>query len=165
MMSFIPYHTPTAITHCRLNRLSHTIDWKSPMSILGMSGYEIYIFLEKMAKLFANGGDPDSAASDLGLHSLPLLGVSRLQWVKGNGYTFKRQPFCNCFCLFWKGVYSKSKDLVLMEEMLPRVDLFSEVPCTGNQTNWKLKFVSLVKWWQIYQVLCIFIQIPWVRTA
>ena len=37
--------------------------------------------------VFANSGDPDqmqrSAASDLGLHSLPinLLGVSRLQWV------------------------------------------------------------------------------------
>ena len=40
-----------------------------------------------MAKLFANSGDPDqtprSAASDLGLHCLPitLLWVSRLQWV------------------------------------------------------------------------------------
>ena len=41
-----------------------------------------------MAKLFVNSGDPDqtprSAASDLGLHCLPitLLRVSRLQWVK-----------------------------------------------------------------------------------
>ena len=41
-----------------------------------------------MAKLFANSGDPDqmpcSAASDLGLHCLPitLLRVFRLQWVK-----------------------------------------------------------------------------------
>ena len=41
-----------------------------------------------MVVLFANSGDPDqmphSAASDLGLHYLPitLLGVSRLQWVK-----------------------------------------------------------------------------------
>ena len=41
-----------------------------------------------MTKLFANSGDPDqtprSAASDLGLHYLPitLLGVSSLQWVK-----------------------------------------------------------------------------------
>ena len=40
-----------------------------------------------MAKLFANSGDPDqtqrSAASDLGLHCLPitLLWVSRLQCV------------------------------------------------------------------------------------
>ena len=40
-----------------------------------------------MSKLFANSEDPDqtphSAASDLGLHCLPitLLGVSRLQWV------------------------------------------------------------------------------------
>ena len=41
-----------------------------------------------MAKLFANSGDPDqtprSAASDLGLHCLPitLLGVSQIQLVK-----------------------------------------------------------------------------------
>ena len=40
-----------------------------------------------MAKLFANSGDPDqtphAAASDQGLHCLPIthLGVSRLQWV------------------------------------------------------------------------------------
>ena len=40
-----------------------------------------------MAKLFANSGDPAQmphyAASDLGLHCLPitLLRVSRLQWV------------------------------------------------------------------------------------
>ena len=32
------------LTHCILNRLSHTISWKSPISILGTSGYEIYIF-------------------------------------------------------------------------------------------------------------------------
>ena len=41
-----------------------------------------------MVELPANSGDPDqtphSAASDLGLHCLPinLPGVSRLQWVK-----------------------------------------------------------------------------------
>ena len=41
-----------------------------------------------MAKLFANSGDPDQmphfAASDLGLHCLPisLLWVSGLKWVK-----------------------------------------------------------------------------------
>ena len=40
-----------------------------------------------MVELIANSGDPDqtphSAASDLGLHCLPvpLLGISRLQWV------------------------------------------------------------------------------------
>ena len=45
-----------------------------------------------MAKLFANSGDPDqtprSAASDLGLHCLPitLLRVSQLQWVKVGGF-------------------------------------------------------------------------------
>ena len=72
-----------SLTHCRLNRLSHTIHvyWKTPISILGTCtfGYEIYIFLEKMAKLhvhvFAHSGDPDQtphfATSDLGLHCLP----------------------------------------------------------------------------------------------
>ena len=39
-----------------------------------------------MAKLFANSEDPDqmphSAASDLGLHCLPIWGVSRLKSVK-----------------------------------------------------------------------------------
>ena len=29
------------LTHCRLNRLSRTIYWKSPISILGTSGYDI----------------------------------------------------------------------------------------------------------------------------
>ena len=63
--------------------------------------------LRKMAKLFANSGDPDqmlcSAASDLGLHCLPFthLGVSRLQLVKKKdnfafpsemGYTLDREP-------------------------------------------------------------------------
>ena len=42
-----------------------------------------------MVELFANSGDPDqtplSVASNLGLYCLPitLLGVSRIQWVKG----------------------------------------------------------------------------------
>ena len=74
------------LTHCILNRHSHTMNWKGPISIVGTSGCETYIFLKKkMTKLFANSGDPDqtprSAASDLGLHCLQitLLGVSRLQ--------------------------------------------------------------------------------------
>ena len=47
-----------------------------------------------MAKLFAKSGEPDqtprSAASDLGLHCLPitLLRVSRLQWVKHHSETY-----------------------------------------------------------------------------
>ena len=51
------------------------------------SGLCLHIPKEKRAKLFANSRDPDqtprSAASDLGLHCLPvtLLRVSRLQWV------------------------------------------------------------------------------------
>ena len=48
----------------------------------------------KMAKLFANSGDPDQiqhyVVSDLGLHCLPitLLVVSRLQWVNMQMNTF-----------------------------------------------------------------------------
>ena len=53
-------------------------------------------YLEKMAKVFANNGDPDQvpyfAASDLDLHCLPShsFGVFRLKWVKNlaPGYTF-----------------------------------------------------------------------------
>ena len=46
------------------------------------------MFLPKMGHLLANSGGPDqtphSAASDLGLHCLPLtlLEISRLNWVK-----------------------------------------------------------------------------------
>ena len=90
------------VTHCILNRLSHTIYWKCPISILGTSGYEIYIFQEKNGKTICKQWRPWSvaafsgvlsgsalfanypfAASDLGLHCLPitLLRVSRLQWV------------------------------------------------------------------------------------
>ena len=39
-MDILPMRTCT-LTHCRLNLLSHTTYWKSPISILGMSGYEI----------------------------------------------------------------------------------------------------------------------------
>ena len=38
-----------------------------------------------MVEIFANSGNPyqtpRSAASDLGFHCLPILGVSRLQWA------------------------------------------------------------------------------------
>ena len=49
----------------------------------------------KLAKPFANSGDPDQmlrpAASDLGLQCLQitLLGVSRLQWVKSMSCNMK----------------------------------------------------------------------------
>ena len=53
-----------------------------------MSGYEIWIFLEKNGKTICKSGNPDQmlhfAVSDLGLRCLQiiLLGVSKLQWVK-----------------------------------------------------------------------------------
>ena len=48
-----------------------------------------------MVELFANSGDPDqtarSAASDLGLHCLPVtrLGASSLQWVNNDRHIRK----------------------------------------------------------------------------
>ena len=37
----------STLTHYILNRLSHAIYWKSPISVLGISGYTIKIFLDK----------------------------------------------------------------------------------------------------------------------
>ena len=59
------------------------------MLILGIPGYEIYIFLREkwLNYLQLQTGDPDqmlhSVASDPALHCLPftLLWVSRLKWV------------------------------------------------------------------------------------
>ena len=60
-----------------------------------------------MVELFANSADPDqmphSAASNLGLHCLPvnLLGVSRLQWVNGNiccGYSLEAPLMSTTTC-------------------------------------------------------------------
>ena len=47
-------------------------------------------YLQTMETLIRRRGMPHSAASDLGLHCLPitLLGVSRLQWVKVTYYEF-----------------------------------------------------------------------------
>ena len=58
--------------------------------ILGMLGCDFNYSERKMVEIFVNSGDPvqmlHSAMSDLDLHCLPiiLLGVSRLQWVKGS---------------------------------------------------------------------------------
>ena len=52
-----------------------------------MSGYMTWIFLKKMVELFANSEDPDqmphSAASDLGLHCLPVTQFRGLQSSMG----------------------------------------------------------------------------------
>ena len=51
-----------------------------------------------MSNLFANSADPDQtphyAASDLGLHGLPItrLGVARLKWVLFSGRVTGREP-------------------------------------------------------------------------
>ena len=77
------------LTHCRLNELPHAIYWKSPISILGTSGYEILIFLEKSGLTICKQWRPWSDATFCGVWSgllclpLTLLGVSSLQWVKG----------------------------------------------------------------------------------
>ena len=55
------------LTHCRLNSLSHTIYWKSPISILGMSSYEIYIFQEKNGYTICKQWRPWSDAAFCGI--------------------------------------------------------------------------------------------------
>ena len=98
------------LAQCILKRISHTIYWKSPISILGL---DLDIPIENKDKLFANSGDPDqtiwSAASDLGLHCLPItrLGVSRLQWVNSS---HTRLSFC--FTSYWQ---SHSSSVVMMQ--------------------------------------------------
>ena len=62
------------LTHSILNRLTQTIYWKSPVPILGTSGYEIYIFLEK--KLFANSGDPDQTPQNALFANYPFTGLT-----------------------------------------------------------------------------------------
>ena len=63
-----------------------------------------------MAKLFANSGDPDqmpySAASDLGLHCLPinLLRVFWLQWVKSMLSEISAKDIPNQFPYFFKKI-------------------------------------------------------------
>ena len=71
------------LSHCRLNECAHTICWK----IRYVRQCDLRYSNRKMVELFANSGYsdqmPHSAASDLGLHCLPitLLGVSRLQLI------------------------------------------------------------------------------------
>ena len=75
---FLPSRT---LTYCRLKRCCY---------ILEQPNFNFRYVQGKMALLFANSRDPcqtlQNAASDLGLHCLPinLLGVSRLQWVNMN---------------------------------------------------------------------------------
>ena len=46
--NFVPYEfVDIPIFKMKLNRLPHTIYWKSPISILVTPSYEIYILLEK----------------------------------------------------------------------------------------------------------------------
>ena len=82
-------HQRFALTHCILRRLSQpgAIYWKSPISILGTTGYEIYIFLEKNGKTIWKQWRPWSGAAFCGVWSGSALfakypfTISRLQWV------------------------------------------------------------------------------------
>ena len=80
-----------------MNKLSHTIYWKSPYIRL----YNVDIPKEKMVELFAYSGDPDqivhSAGLSLGLHCLPVTrsGISRLQWVNQANKSFDTEKYTN----------------------------------------------------------------------
>ena len=97
---------------CRLNRLSHTIYWKSPISILGTS-WDLHIprekwlnYLQKVETLIRSR-TLRCLIWVCTVCQLPLQ-VSRLQWVK------QESTFVNNFCLlsgtpgpFWKAVKDK----------------------------------------------------------
>ena len=79
-------------THCILNRLSHTIYWKSLISILGTSGYEIYILLEKNGQTVCKQWRPWSDTAFCGVWSgsalfanYPFTGlpITMIKWDKG----------------------------------------------------------------------------------
>ena len=71
-----------------------------------------------MVELFANSGDPDqtphSAASDMGLHCLPVTrsGVSSLQWVKVNGQDVREKALLSILFPFCKWTYLKRNEFV-----------------------------------------------------
>ena len=71
-----------------------------------------------MGKLFTNSGDPDqmphSAASDLGLHCLPvtLLEVSRLQWVKSKPFSEWRYKQFLQGCSYVQGLFPLSSTCI-----------------------------------------------------
>ena len=74
-----------------------------------------------MANLFANCEDPDqtphSAASDLGLHCLPitLLGVSQLQWINSGWFKLFLSP--------WE-TSDSSRKLMLLRDILGKFSYF-----------------------------------------
>ena len=63
------------LIHCIRNRLSHTIYWKSPISILGKPSYEIYIFLEKNGLTICKQQKPWSDAAFCSIWSVSALFV------------------------------------------------------------------------------------------
>ena len=76
------------LTHCILNRVSHTIYWKSPISILGTPGSEIYKFLRKMAKLFANSEGSDRTRRLIWVctdYQLPVYGSPDYNGLRSEG--------------------------------------------------------------------------------
>ena len=86
-----------------MNKLSHTIILEeSIFDFRYVRHYDIDIPKEKKVELFANNGDHRcSAASDLGLHSLPVthLGVSSLQTVKKGSFSIAEAHLFLGLCL------------------------------------------------------------------
>ena len=89
-----------------------------------------------MAELFANSRNPEqtprSAASDLGLHCLPiaLLGVSRLQWIKTSPLILMQIKTTN-MCLVRVGSY------ILSVKHHNKTQIFTDL--TANETKGLLK--------------------------
>ena len=85
-------HIVAHLSHCRLNRLSHTVYWKSPISVLCASGYEIKILPEKNLLNHLQTGKTWSEAAFCGVWSGSALFanclLSELCCMLSNMHTF-----------------------------------------------------------------------------
>ena len=102
-----------------------------------------------MAKLFANSEDPDqkphSAASDLGLHCLPItpLRVSRLQWVKGPDQSENAQTDLGFCCSdILKEPFSHSSNHLFFR-VLTFVLLIALACCPNVRRSYPTNFILL----------------------
>ena len=84
-------HTLLDLTYFKLNKLPHTIYWKSLITISGMSVWDVrlcdfnrFSWRKKMIQLFANSEYMYLEQTPLGLNCLlnTLFGDSRLKWVE-----------------------------------------------------------------------------------
>ena len=98
-------HALLDLTYFKLNKLPHTIYWKSLITISGMSGWDVrlcdfnrFSWRKKMIKLFANSEYMYLEQTPLGLNCLlnTLFGDSRLKWVEHHKMPVKPHHMFTC---------------------------------------------------------------------